>query len=77
LVRRIHSAGKQVFVWTVDEPATMSSLMNRGVDGILTNRPEVARGVIESRAQMSLTERLLTELAAMLRADKKQISEEP
>ena len=51
--------------------------MNRGVDGILTNRPEIARGVIESRAQMSLTERLLTELAAMLRADKKQIPEEP
>jgi glycerophosphoryl diester phosphodiesterase len=51
--------------------------MNRGVDGILTNRPEIARRVIESRAQMSLTERLLTELAAMLRADKKQIPEEP
>ena len=77
LVQQIHSSGKQIFVWTVDEPATMSSLMNRGVDGILTNRPEIARGVIESRAQMSLTERLLTELAAMLRADKKQISEEP
>jgi len=77
LVRRIHSAGKQVFVWTVDEPATMSSLMNRGVDGILTNRPEIARGVIENRARMSLTERLLTELAAMLRSDKKQIPEEP
>jgi glycerophosphoryl diester phosphodiesterase len=77
LVQQTHSAGKQIFVWTVDEPAAMSSLMNRGVDGILTNRPEIARRVIESRAQMSLTERLLTELAAMLRADKKQIPEEP
>jgi glycerophosphoryl diester phosphodiesterase len=77
LVQQTHSAGKQIFVWTVDEPAAMSSLMNRGVDGILTNRPEIARRVIESRAQMSITERLLTELAAMLRADKKQIPEEP
>jgi glycerophosphoryl diester phosphodiesterase len=77
LVQQTHSAGKQIFVWTVDEPAAMSSLMNRGVDGILTNRPEIARKVIESRAQMSITERLLTELAAMLRADKMQIPEEP
>jgi glycerophosphoryl diester phosphodiesterase len=76
LVKKVHSAGKQIYVWTVDEPSMMSSLMNRGVDGILTNRPELARQVLESRAEMSISERLLTEIAAMLRADQGQVIEE-
>jgi glycerophosphoryl diester phosphodiesterase len=76
LVKKTHSAGKQIYVWTVDEPSMMSSLMNRGVDGILTNRPELARQVLESRAEMSISERLLTEIAAMLRADQGQVIEE-
>jgi glycerophosphoryl diester phosphodiesterase len=46
------------------------------VDGILTNRPELARQVLESRAEMSISERLLTEIAAMLRADQGQVIEE-
>jgi glycerophosphoryl diester phosphodiesterase len=44
----------------------MSALMNRGVDGIITNRPEVARRVLSQRSTMSHSERLLTEIAALL-----------
>ncbi len=44
----------------------MSTLISRGVDGLLTNRPALARSVLEQRAQMSAPERLLLELAGLL-----------
>jgi len=40
LVRRIHRAGDQVVVWTVDEVWLMRLLLWMGVDGITTNRPD-------------------------------------
>ena len=65
-VNRVHKAGKQVFVWTVDDASAMTVLMNRGVDGILTNRPSRAREVLRNRFELSGSERLLLEIAAML-----------
>lgn len=65
-MKRAHKAGKQVFVWTVDDTASMSMLMNRGVDGILTNRPELARDILMQRSELSGTDRLLLEVAALL-----------
>jgi len=53
----------------------MSTLMNRGVDGILTNHPDLARKVLRHRAEMNSSERLLTEVAAILGA--KQLQGEP
>ena len=38
----------------------------RGVDGLLTDKPALARSVLEQRAEMSGPERLLLELAGML-----------
>lgn len=63
-VRRAHEAGKEVYVWTVNDAATMSRMLNRGVDGLLTDKPALARQVLSERAQMSAPERLLSELAA-------------
>jgi glycerophosphoryl diester phosphodiesterase len=68
-VNRSHKIGREVFVWTVDDPASMSMLMNRGVDGIITNRPELTREVLRHRTEMNSSERLLTEIAAILGAE--------
>jgi glycerophosphoryl diester phosphodiesterase len=65
-VNRVHKAGKQVFVWTVDDASAMTVLMNRGVDGILTNRPSRAKEVLRNRFELSGSERLLLEVAALL-----------
>ena len=44
-----HRLGLQVHVWTVDEPADMHDLLDRGVDGIMTDHVGVLRDVYRSR----------------------------
>ncbi len=41
-VARAHDAGLQVNVWTVDDPERIAQLADFGVDGIITNVPDVA-----------------------------------
>lgn len=38
LIARYHRAGLEVHVWTVNDPAEMTRLMDLGVDGIVTDR---------------------------------------
>jgi glycerophosphoryl diester phosphodiesterase len=45
-----HRAGKQVHVWTVNEAEAMRRLLDLGVDGIVTDRPDVLNDVIEERS---------------------------
>jgi len=65
-VRRAHRAGQDVYVWTVNDPAWMLATMSRGVDGLITDNPELARRVVARRAQMSDAQRLLVALMIRL-----------
>jgi glycerophosphoryl diester phosphodiesterase len=58
-IRRAHRAGQEVFIWTVNDPAWIFVGLSRGVDGLITDRPDLARSVIEARAQMTDTQRFL------------------
>lgn len=49
LVRRAHRLGVRVVVWTVDDPDQMHQLLDMGVDGIITDRPDVLRSVMINR----------------------------
>jgi len=57
---------KDVYVWTVNDPLMMSSMMAGGVEAIITDEPALARSVLRQRAGMSLVEHLLLEVAALL-----------
>jgi glycerophosphoryl diester phosphodiesterase len=48
-VEAAHQAGLHVHVWTVDDAAQMESLLDLGVDGIMTDRPRVLKEVFEAR----------------------------
>ncbi|MEX0825465.1 MAG: glycerophosphodiester phosphodiesterase [Acidimicrobiia bacterium] len=46
LVDSAHKAGKQVHVWTVNAPDQMKTLLAMGVDGIITDRPDLLNEVV-------------------------------
>jgi glycerophosphoryl diester phosphodiesterase len=63
LIRSVHSAGKEIYVWTVNDPLQMSAMASMGVDGWITDRPAMAREVLRVRAEMGPAERVLLWLA--------------
>ncbi|MEO6083208.1 MAG: glycerophosphodiester phosphodiesterase [Umezawaea sp.] len=48
-VRAAHRRGVEVHVWTVNDAAWMGQLLDLGVDGLVTDRPDVLRDVLRAR----------------------------
>jgi glycerophosphoryl diester phosphodiesterase len=53
MIRRTHERGRKIYAWTINDPVGMWIMMSRGADGIITDRVELAREVIELRDQMT------------------------
>jgi len=45
-----HALGLEVMVWTVDSRAAIGRMLDMGVDGIITNRPERLIAVVNADA---------------------------
>ena len=49
LVESAHRRGLLVVPWSVNDPATMTALLDLGVDGLITDYPDLAREVLAAR----------------------------
>jgi glycerophosphoryl diester phosphodiesterase len=47
-IQRAHSAGLEVHYWTINEPDQMRELILLGADGLVTDRADLARKVVDS-----------------------------
>jgi glycerophosphoryl diester phosphodiesterase len=66
VVRAARAAGKEVYVWTVNDPLSMSHMASLGVSGLITDEPALAREVLEQRAALGAAERLVLALGSKL-----------
>ncbi|WP_344202518.1 glycerophosphodiester phosphodiesterase family protein [Pseudolysinimonas kribbensis] len=50
VIRAVHELGIEMHVWTINDPAMMRRLLDRGVDGIITDRCDLAMDAVRRRA---------------------------
>ena len=48
-VKEAQALGLKVLAWTVNDSATMARIIDLGADGLITDRPDLARSVLEQR----------------------------
>lgn len=48
-ISEAHALGLKVTVWSVDKPEDMLKMIQYGVDGIITNRPDLLRGLLAAK----------------------------
>ena len=65
VIRRAHSLGKAVHVWTVDRPEVMLRMIEQGADNLITNYPELAVRVLHQRRSLSAREQLALRLRVL------------
>lgn len=48
-IRSFHAAGVEVHIWTINDPEHMVRLLDAGVDGIVTDRADLALPIVAAR----------------------------
>ena len=49
VVKRVHDAGKDIYVWTIDDERNLERMMLLNVDSIITNRPDrLKKGMVKN-----------------------------
>jgi glycerophosphoryl diester phosphodiesterase len=62
LIAQANAVGKDVYVWTVNDAATMSRMISLGVHGLITDEPALAAEVLREYEALSTPERLMLRL---------------
>lgn len=66
MVQKVHEAHKLLYAWTLNDPVSISRMVGRGVDGVITDYPDMAKNVLVQRAELNVVQRLLLEFAETL-----------
>lgn len=69
MVRETRKAGKELFVWTVNDALSMSHMVSLGVSGLITDEPALARQVLTERRDLNTIERMIIGLAGSIGLD--------
>jgi glycerophosphoryl diester phosphodiesterase len=75
LVRKAHTAGKQVHVWTVNAPEAMLRMIERGVDNIITDDPALLARVMRERNALSSPEILGLRLRVLFSKPPREVTD--
>lgn len=65
-VRRVHKIDKKVYIWTANDPISMTSMVSLGVDGLITDEPKMGQNVLTQRDTLGTVERLLLHTTVLL-----------
>jgi glycerophosphoryl diester phosphodiesterase len=68
-IRHARAAGRDVYVWTVNDPLAMSRMISRGAAGLITDEPAMAREVLAHRVGLSTPQRLMLSAADLFGLD--------
>jgi glycerophosphoryl diester phosphodiesterase len=49
-ITQVHEAGVEIHVWTINDAENMNRLLDLGIDGIVTDRTDIAMDVLGSRS---------------------------
>jgi glycerophosphoryl diester phosphodiesterase len=59
LISYAQRTGKAIHVWTVNDPDTMTRMLDAGVDNVITDEPAEMRRVLEERKALNQAEKLI------------------
>ncbi len=65
-IKSIHAMQKDIYVWTVNDRLSMFRMIAAGVDGIITDEPELGVAVRKEYLEMSPVERLILRASVFL-----------
>ncbi|MDH4049478.1 MAG: glycerophosphodiester phosphodiesterase [Gammaproteobacteria bacterium] len=65
-IQSVHERNRKILVWTINDPVEISAMMSKGVDGIITDRPGVAKTIRDQRADLKAHELLIIRFASLL-----------
>jgi len=49
LIKKLHSEHKTIYAWTVNKPKKARKLARKGVDGIITNKPDMVKEIVAGK----------------------------
>jgi glycerophosphoryl diester phosphodiesterase len=75
LVRRAHRLGKQVHVWTVNQPEVMLRMIERGVDNVITDDPALLARVLRERGTLGTTQLLALRLRVLFAKPPREVTD--